>query len=652
MAPNRPQTYKTIEERWTHAYNEVREYARDYALNHAYLEGRQWLQFDPVELLLNNSVPDDIDRLQATMNRMRANHRTLISQLTKQPLVFEVTPSAYDDATLRSAKVSEAILRDLHDEHDWEVKREGLMTAVLKGGTAVVAVDWDAANKTTLETVLSVTEFVCEPGARDLETARWWIRQQLLPPEEVQAMFPEHFSEGPPDADGRTPYAAEYRSGTQEVDQTRVFTYYERPNPLCPDGKFCVEVNGKLLQEGKWPFPWTRHLNIAAARETLIENQAFGSTILSDARGPQTALNAAWSGFLEHVRESSTHRLAMDESWIDAIETLNDRAGAPLYGPMAKGVPQYLKAPPVPTGLLDAIALLQAEIDNLLGVHDVSRGMAPRNIESGYGIQILTENDASPVGRLIRETARAFTRVARMVLQLHEQEVKETREAILHEGQSPAVRKWKGSDIKGQTRALVPLDAIVPKSQAAQQQWAQQAVQMGLIPADDPLAIMRFSKLADMPDQRGIVNAMLPDAAKATRENEAVVLSEVPIPASFDDHAMHIEIHNEFRKSLQYELLTDEQRSDIDLHIQAHESMMASQMAGRRQASMVDPELGMMPRADGAVPVEPLPPEPLPAEAPAPEGGGGPAGPTPPDAPEMVDADTMSTDILSAIDML
>ena len=639
--------YKSVAERWDAAFVATRDHVREYHLNHAYLEGWQWMTWDPIELQVQ-SLPDDVDRIQATMNHMRANIRTITSQLTQRELSFEVPPSAYDDATIRSAKVGEALLADIQRDHDWEILREGHIKSVLKGGTAAIAVDWDPKNQTTVETVLGVPEFVVEPGARNCETARWWIKLQLLPPEEVQSMFPDHFDLEPPKADGRLGQTTGYEYRERTTPLTRVYTYYERPNPLNETGVIKVEVNGKCVQETeKWPFPWSHRLNISVARESLIEHEAFGSTVLSDARSPQTALNAAWSGFLEHMRESSTHRLIFDDQWEDAIETLNDRAGSPLVGPKAKlGAPEYLKAPPIPTGLLDGISMLKMEIDNLLGVHDVSRGEAPNNIESGYGLSILAEKDSSPVGRLIKETARVWSRVGWMVLALHEAEVTSERTTSIHDGAAPAVRKWKGSDINGETRATVPVEAIIPKSQAAQQQFAMTAVDMGMINADDPLAVMRFARLADMPDHRGLINATLPDAAKAIRENEAVVLDEVPIPEDFDDHAIHIEIHNEFRKTIQYTLITPEQKFDIDNHVKAHEKMAQQSLADQRLGTDIDPALGGAPRADGAAPMEALPPMPPPESMMPPE-----ASPTP-DSEVPVDIDTLNGDIMRAIEGL
>ena len=629
----------TVASKWDDAFQHSRHHVKEHHLNHAYLEGYQWLEWSPVELQVQG-LPDDDDRVQATFNHIRANTRTVMAKLTQRPLTFDCLPTAYDDATIRAAKISESIIIDVSAAHNWEQKREGHIKATIKGGTGIVAVDWSEENKDTIETVLGVPEFVVEPGARELEKARWWIKLQLLPPAEVRSMFPEFFDENPR-ADGRLGQTTAYEYTHRNIPLTRVYTYYERPNPLRPKGLVKVEVDGRTVETTEWNFPWRDKLNFRAATESFIENDAYGSTIWSDVRSPQTALNAAWSAALEHMRDASTNRIVLDQSWADQVDILTDRPGQPIVGRLERGAPQYLKAPGLPSGIADLIQMLKLEIDNLMGVHDVSRGQAPANIESGYGISILAEQDSSPVGRLVKEMARVWSGVAEMVVKLHEAEVKEKRTTTIHEGTGPVRREWKGSDIMGQTKMIVPEDAIMPKSRAAQQQWAGEALQMGLISPDDPLAVMRFAKLADMPDKRGIIAATLPDVDKAIRENEMVVMDEVPMPRSFDDHAIHIEVHNEFRKSLQYDLMTDQQREDIDNHIKTHEKYAMEALGQQRVGQAMDPALGMLPNADGAPPVEPLPPEEvLPAEemteAPA----------------EAVAPDDMANDMLAAIEQL
>ena len=95
--------------------------------------------------------------------------------------------------------------------------------------------------------------------------------------------------------------------------------------------------------------------------------------------------------------------------------------------------------------------------------------------------------------------------------------------------------------IHGQTDAEVTTDSIAPKSRAAQQAIAQSALQMGMLGApEDPMTAIKFIKFAEMPDARGLIAITNRDADRAIRENEAVVMDEIPLPREFDDHAIHI----------------------------------------------------------------------------------------------------------------
>ncbi|MDH3463668.1 MAG: hypothetical protein OEM32_08605, partial [Acidimicrobiia bacterium] len=164
-----------VKQRYEDGVKPIKSEIRNYWLNHAFFEGRQWLYWNQ-DVNRLDQLPSDSDRIQATVNRMRANTRTIMANLTQRGLTFEVPPTAADDASIRAASLSAGILRDLHFGHDWETKRESNMMATLKGGTGAICVDWDTETNDSVETPLSISEMVVEPGARDAETARWWVK--------------------------------------------------------------------------------------------------------------------------------------------------------------------------------------------------------------------------------------------------------------------------------------------------------------------------------------------------------------------------------------------------------------------------------------------------------------------------------------------
>lgn len=597
-----------VRDRYDAGMKQIQVELYNYWLNYAFHAGHQWLYWDR----LNNRVdqlPEDPDRIRMTVNRIKADTRIIISNYTQRELVFEVHPSGFDDLSITSARLGSGILRDLHQAHSWEVLREQLGIATLKGGTAAVCLDWDEQAEESVETVLSIAQFVVEPGTRDAERARWWVKCVTMPPAEAQAVF--GLKDEPP-ADALPGMASFSRKvltsgGTGDVPLTLVLTYYERPNYLCPEGKVAIEVDGKIIFEGTWPFPWRDRLNLWIMRETMIEDQWAGGTVMTDARKIQTGINLAWSNYMEHLRDAGNARLLVPSSAADIVKQVTDTPGEMIEYPDGVQPPQYLSPPQLTSWLQSMAANLKMELDDIMGVHDVSRGMAPANIESGYGVSILAEKDSSPIGKLIKESARVFTGLSRAVLALYAVEATKERETAVVSSAGPERFKWTGKDLAGQFDVVVPLDAVMPRSQAAQQALADRMVQMGLI--QSPAQYIRF---AQVPGQEYLIDAVMPDVSKARRENHSMGLGRPEIPAPFDDHGIHIQEHNDFRKSERYETMDDETKAIIDDHIKAH-ARFAEEAVGRaRKQEAMDPALAMAPNPEGAGPE--LPPLPVPPE--------------------------------------
>lgn len=593
-----------VRDRYTHGLKQLQVELYNYWLNYAFHAGHQWLFWDRA----NNRVdqlPDDPDRIRMTVNRIKADTRIIISNYMQRELVFEVHPSGFDDLSITSARLGAGLLRDLRQSHDWEVKREQLGIATLKGGTAAMCIDWDEENENSVETALSIANFVVEPGTKDAERARWWVKVMTLPPAEAQAIYglPD---EPPADAvPGMSAFSRKVLTtgGDNNTPLTLVLTYYERPNALCPEGKVAVEVDGKIVFEGKWPFPWTDRLNLWIMRETLIEDQWAGGTVMSDARKVQVGINLAWSNLMEHLRDAGNARLLVPSSAADIVKQVTDIPGEMIEYPDGVQPPSYLSPPQLAQWLQSMSDRLKDELDDIMGVHDVTRGMAPANIESGYGISILAEKDSSPIGRLIKESARVFTGLARATLALYAAEATKKRETSVNGSAGPERFQWTGKDLAGQFDVIVPLDAILPRSQAAQQALADRMVQMGLI--QSPAQYIRF---AQVPGQEYLIDAVMPDVAKARRENHSLGLGRVEIPAPFDDHGIHIQEHNDFRKTERFEAMTPEMQSIVSDHIEAH-ARFAEEAVGRaRKQQAMDPALAETPNPDGSAAPPPLPP--------------------------------------------
>ncbi len=620
---------KHVQEKYDKAVQTISATVRDYWLNTAFHSGHQWVYFNPQSHRLD-TWEGDPERVKAVVNRIWPASRTTQAKLTQRELTFDVSPSAPDDATMHGASTAEAILHDVHLRHSWEDIRSKNSRSTWLGGTAAICVDWDpkAGNQVdqdvfegdTVETPLSIAEFVVEPGSRDPIHARWWIKAQSLPPEQVKATY--NLEDTPPaDATaGLSPLQGSLMAGNdgregQRPELTKVLTYYERPNNASKKGCVCVVIDGKMVQGPKdWPFPFKDRLNLAITYETQKDTTWDGETVVTMARPIQVLYNQAQSNIAEHIKNAGNARLAVPSSMIDLMQSFSDLPGEMIPFNEGDGVPSWISPPQMPNWWETWPSKLEVVMDDLMGVHDVSRGTAPTNIESGYGLSVLAEHDSTPIGRMLKSAAVAWSDVATMVLQLYSSEVKETRTSMVATpGFAPETVRWTGRELQGQTQAVVPEDAIVPISKAAAMATADKMMQMGLI-----TTIEEYATQASLPGQRHLLERTRPDAAKARRENADMAVGMVAVPADFDDHAIHIAEHNVFRKSAKYERSKPEVRGIIDTHIQAHETM-AAELAGKsRQAAAIDPMLATAPTGDSRPTITPdmLPPESLSMAAP------------------------------------
>lgn len=630
----------------------IRKEARDFWINKSFVAGEQWITWNTATRRIE-AMPRDPDRVRFPVNRLRTNSRIIMAKLLRRALVFEVLPNEADDATIQGARLASSVLADTHREQNWEDVREEAAWALWLGGTGLLGLDWDPkAGKVIGDhperpgekvrggdiraSALTICEVATEPGTRDIERAAWWIRAAALPASEVRAMYG---LKDDPVADASAVMSPLQQKlmredgTTDNVSLTLVLNYYERPNPKRPKGHVAVVVGDEVVSSGPWPFPFTDRLNVVRMRETVVNGRWTGDTILSDTIGPQTALNMSWSSQVEHGKLAGNARLMIPETSIDMADMLTDEPGEPIPYSATPGMPQpsYLAPPQMPQWWSMQPNELTAVIDDICGVHDVSRGDAPSGITSGVGLSLLAEQDDTPLGRMAKEMAEGFGRFASLVLETYAAKVTESRTAkSVAANARPETSSWNGAALCGQTSATVPLDSVQPRSRAAQ---FQMAVQLhGMFPTEMTLA--QFATIADLPGASSIIEGADPNIARARSENHEMALGVPAIPYRFDHHATHIREHNRFRMSDRYEQLDREGRELVDLHIQAHEVLAAEEAGEQVNKAGVSPALANAAAANEPPPVG-APPSPIisgPQDQAVAVGGGSSPTPAPPAA--------------------
>lgn len=598
-------TARSVRDAWDRGMKSTRQEREQAAVNAMFMRNKQWVYWNRTSGRLEE-LPRSPARVRATVPRIGPDSRRIISKLMRRALTFDVAPTTPDDAAIKGARIAEAALRETHKRQSWEKLRLDHASVAWESGVAAICVEWDhrvgapvaideqgrpVGTGEVRLTVLSIHEIACEPGTRDLDTARWWVRGQALPPGEVRAMYGLARN---PEADARAVDSVWRLSDSDRTEQTpltMVLTYYERPTDMRP-GRQMTVVGSEVIEDGPWTYPFNDRLNVTAAIVEPIHGRWYGHTPVSDAVPVQAIYNASWSSIVEHMKLAGNARLWVPMGSVEDIEELTDTAGEAMeYNPINGQRPQYESPPTMPDWWIRQPAMLEAAMDDILSVHAVSRGEAPAGIESGIALSILSENDDTPVGALAKTLGECWGRVGSMVLKLYEANVGETRQAMLKlPGNVPEVVAWTGGDLVGQTEAEVPLDSVMPRSRAAQAAYAMQLYDRQIIQTPTELA-----KVADLPDQDDLLAGIDPDTARAQRENYWLAVGTARTVDVIDDHANHIRVHRDFVRSERYETSPVEIQALVRQHLMAHEIYAAQQAAQQVQAAGVSPIAAAIP---------------------------------------------------------
>lgn len=633
----KPFTPAAVREKWDKGLKATRAERQTAAVNHQFIHNRMWVYWNRGSDRLEE-VPRNPERVRASIARIGPDTRVIMSKLTRRPLQFEVPPSAPDDAAMKGARTAESVLAQVHREQGWEEVRLNHAYLAWEASVAGLAVEWDSSAGTVIDvnpetgreiktgdvkvSAVSLHEMSFEPGTRNGETARYWTRGQALPPGEVQELFN---LDKEPKADAQAlNFVHRLDSGDRASNTplTMVYTYYERPSMTVPNGRIVTVVGDTFVAESEWTFPWDDHLNIRLGVVEPIHGQWIGDTPVTSAVPIQAAYNASWSSIIEHLKNAGNARLWVPMGAVDDIEDLSDTPGEAVeYNAINGQKPSYESPPTLPDWVIRQPGMLESAMDDVLSVHAISRGDAPTGVESGRAMSILAENDDTPVGSLARSLGDCWGRLASDVLKLYEANVRESRPAMISmpgKGTIPERIMWTGGDLAGQTTAVVPADAVMPRNRAAQAGYAFDLHDRGIVQDPEQLA-----RIADLPDRHDLLEGISPDSARAHRENMWMAEGKPRTVEVFDDHENHLRVLRNFMRSERYENLDDRTKEIFLLHGQGHEMYAAGKSAEQVQAAAMAPMAALMPT---------LAPDVLPVESLAATGAAGGMPPTPPPA--------------------
>mgnify|MGYP000415018941 CR=1 FL=1 len=407
---------------------------------------------------------------------------------------------------------------------------------------------------------------------------------------------------------------------TSALDSVIVYETWCKPgaHKLLPEGGVIISIDDYVVSMTRDGLPYNHQQYPFTKFEHIPTSTFYADSPLVDLNSLQREYNTLRSQIADAGNRMAKPQLIAQKGSIIPSKITNE-PGLVIEYKAGFAAPQPLALSPLPQYYVDQQDRVLTDMEDIGGQHDVSRGNAPAGVTAGTAIAFLQEADNAFRTPQFQNIEDGYSRIAQQTIENFVQYV-DIRRKIKTIGADGSFDTMllTGADLKNGTDIRIQQGSSVGVSKAAQDARVMDMFGMGLI--DQPLAL----RLLEVGGAQKILDIMQVAERKAQRENikmkmltpEALMqadmqfqmqMSQMPmdpmmpppdapplIPVDdFDIHEKHIEVHNTFRMSQEYEILSPELKAQFDKHVAMHEQylqqMQMEQAMAQMQAGMVDP---------------------------------------------------------------
>ncbi|HEY9658389.1 MAG TPA: hypothetical protein V6C65_08050 [Allocoleopsis sp.] len=437
--------------------------------------------------------------------------------------------------------------------------------------------------------------------------------------------------------------------GIQEWEKNKsvfVLECWIRPgiNPDLPEGgMYVIAGNQVILKHPGWPY---QHNLYPFAHIGHVETGKFyRDSVITDLIPLQREYNRTRGQIIEAKNRMAKPQLAAEIGSIDPTKVTTEPGQIILYRPGFQApVPIPLQG--LPSYVLEEQDRIKQDMDDISGQHEVSQGSTPPGVTAATAISYLQEQDDTKLSYTYDSIEEAIEKIAHMSLNYVQQYWDEPRQVkVAGIDGSFDVKAFRGSDLRQNTDIRVEAGSALPTSKAAKQAFIMDLMKMGFIDPQKGLEVMEIGGInkiyeniqADVKqaqrenlrmaqatgeliqqDRMGKIQEWLQssEGQQAIQEGRVVpdpqggepTLIELdpntqqPIPSqipttlivpvnSWDDHRLHIERHNHYRKGQAFEQLPPESKALFEQHVQQHVNAIVQGAMGAMPPEMVPPDL-------------------------------------------------------------
>lgn len=591
---------------------------RQWYLNLAFFYGNQHVQFRQTSQggafdLYTPKAP--YYRVRIVVNQVRQIIRKEISRLTAQKPNAYVIPSSTEDQDIFAAQAGELIWESLWRRLKFnKILREAVFWQAVCG-TGYIKTYWDE-NKMDPDSEMqgdicaSVVSpfhlFVPDLMCTEIEEQPYLIHAQIR----NNAWVRQYLKVDPSatridDVDENLRNSMGLSGMDSKKDQTTVLEIWVKPGylPELPKGgTFTIAANKIVAGFDYWPYEHGQYP--ISKLDSIQTGKYYTSSIIEDLIPLQKELNRSRSQLIESKNRMSKPQLVAQKGSIDARK-ITTEPGQVIEYAVGFDPPQPLALQNLPSYVTEEINRLYTDMSDISGQHEVSNGGTPPGVTAATAISFLQEQDESLIAGHYTSIEEAVEKMAAQCLTYVKMywDEKRTVKIVGTEGTFD-VQTFKNSDLRGNADIKVEAGSALPTSRAAKQAFIMDLMKMGFITPEEGLEFLEIGGLNRIYEHIQI------DKRQAQRENLkmrviteedqqkhmeewATANPEAAIdPASglrldppllvpvntFDNHQIHIQEHNNYRKSQNFESVPSITKKLFQEHVTQHEEALANMM--------------------------------------------------------------------------
>lgn len=591
---------------------------RQWYLNYAFFSGNQNVQFrqssgnGPFDLYIP-SAPYYIVRL--VINQVRKIIRKEISRLTAQKPNAFVVPASSEDADVFAAQAGEQIWDSLWRRlHLNKTLREAVFWQAVTGN-AFIKSYWDAEKldresekygDISIDYISPFYIFVPDLMLTDIEQQPYVIHAQVRTKSWVKQTYGfDATANASVESVNDNLKSAMGVMQDNKTSTTTVLEVWVKPGylPELPKGGMFTIAANKIVQGfATWPYDHGEYP--FAKLGATLSGKFYNTSIIEDLIPLQRELNRSRSQLIESKNKMSKPQLLSQKGAVDP-KRITTEPGLVIEYNLGFDPPQPLPLQGLPSYVTEEISRLYDDMADISGQHEVSNGSTPPGVTAATAISFLQEQDEGLIATNYSSIEEALEKVAAQCLVYVKMYWDEARtvKVVGLEGTFD-VQTFKNSSLRGNCDIRIESGSALPTSRAAKQAFVMDLMKMGFIEPEEGLEILEVGGL------NKIYERIQVDKRQAQRENLKMrVITEedmqrqsiewdqqdpkntidpttgqklVPpliVPVNtYDNHDLHIKIHNNYRKSQNFENASSVVRMVFEEHVKQHQEAISGMM--------------------------------------------------------------------------